>query len=275
MTDYTMWNYLLPYLLDLPAKYNILLHSQRGHGRSSLPSPTYPEERETTIPLLAQDIANLLDALSIPTPVHSVIGVSQGGATALAFAGLYSTETKTKSIIACDTGPRTAPGNKEAWEERIQLVYGNVSPRNEQYAQVIGMRKLGEVTVPRWFPPGSTCYEESQDWEKKAKWLENMIANTKAEGFVQGARALGEYDLLEADADLFKSAVPKVLLVAGSMDGLGKVGKGLEGLREKWVAAAQPGVDIRYAEIEGSGHLPMVDRPREFAHLIGEWLAGV
>ena len=270
-----MWNYLVPYLLDLPVKYNILVHSQRGHGLSSLPSPTYPEERQTTIPLLAQDIANLLDALSIPTPVHSVIGVSQGGATALAFAALYGTEIKTKSVISCDTGPRTAPGNKEAWEERIQLVYGNISPLNDAYAQEIGMRQLGKVTIPRWFPPESTCYQEPQDWEKKTGWLEEMISDTKAEGFVQGARALGDYDLLGADANLFKSTVPKVLLVAGSMDGLGKVGKGLAGLREKWVAAAQPGVEVRYAEIEGSGHLPMVDHPSQFALLIGEWLAAV
>jgi pimeloyl-ACP methyl ester carboxylesterase len=84
-TDWRMWSIVIPRLLD--QGYSMVLHSQRGHGESTLPPATEGQERLTTIPLQAEDIAHVLEELEIGTPVCSVIGVSQGGATTLAFAG--------------------------------------------------------------------------------------------------------------------------------------------------------------------------------------------
>jgi pimeloyl-ACP methyl ester carboxylesterase len=283
-----MWSYVVPFLLDLgssPSKrvtYNILLHSQRGHGLSTLPLPTDSEKRLTTIPLLATDILHLLEALGIPTPVHSVIGVSQGGATTLAFAALYG--DKTRSVVVCDTAPTTAPGNKEAWEERTRVVCGTSTEDwdkrqgnidIEAYAQKVGMRKLAKMTIPRWFPEGSACHPGSGlDSDGRTLWMEEMIVNTDVKGFFHGAKALGSYDVMDIESPLygkvkrlFETRVEKVLLVAGSLDGGGKVGQRLKDLRESWIVEkAAPSVE--YVEIGGSGHLPMIESPEAFCDVV-------
>lgn len=89
-------NYVIPYFLQ--NQFNILTHSQRAIHPSS----------------------------SFATPVHAIIGVSQGAAATLAFtpsSSLPSPLPTTKSITACDTSLRTAPGNQHEWEERASLAY--------------------------------------------------------------------------------------------------------------------------------------------------------
>ncbi|KAF4618171.1 hypothetical protein D9613_011651 [Agrocybe pediades] len=167
LTDLSMWNYIAPHF----SSNYILLHSQRGHGQSTLPE--HSSQRPVTIPLLATDIANLLEAHSIPTPVHAVIGVSQGASSSA-----------------------TPPGNKEAWEERIRLV------------QEDGMRKLANVTVPRWFPPDSICNptHNSAVGQKRADWVGKIIQNTDIAGFSAGLRALSDYDLIGEDVNILRSS---------------------------------------------------------------------
>ena len=270
------------------ATYNILVHSQRGHGLSTLPPPTESQEMLTTIPLLATDIKYLLEALDIPTPVHSVIGVSQGGATTLAFTALY--EDMTRSIVACDTAPITPPGNQKAWESRTTLVCGSSSDGwyegndnmdIEGYAEKVGMRKLAQITIPRWFPEGSACHPGSGlDSDGRMLWVEEMIIKTNVKGFFHGAKALGSYDVLAIQSHdgkvkrLFDSRVEKVLLVAGSLDGDGKVAKGMKAFREDWNVCrkeqAQPSVE--FVEIANSGHLPMIDSPEAFCEVVTSFL---
>ncbi|KAF8960696.1 Alpha/Beta hydrolase protein [Flammula alnicola] len=301
LTDWTMWSYTIPYFLDLPSSettsYNILLHSQRGHGLSTLPLPTDHQDRLTTIPLLASDIANLLDALSIPTPVRSVIGVSQGGAVVLAFAAMYA--DKTRSVVACDTAPRTPVGNKEAWEDRIRLVHGASDSTTastadtDEYAKRVGMANLAKATVPRWFPPGSQCSTGVAEGEKQARWVEEMVERTDVAGFVHGAKALGDYDVFHLSTDigvpaqerggLFNSSIERVLLLAGSLDGGGKVAKGLQDLCTNWNDHLKRGGNtdksttdaptrVQFVEIDSAGHLPMIDSPVTFGKYLTQWV---
>lgn len=292
-----MWNHVVPYFLDLPSykgtSFNILLHSQRGHGLSSLPETGNTTERLATIPLLAEDLDSLLDALSIPTPVYAVVGVSQGGAVALAFAAAHG--TKAKSIVVCDTAPCTPHGNKEAWEERIHLVYGQDlgsaqathSVTSDDYAKSVGMAKLAEVTVPRWFPAGADASAGVQGERGKFSWITNMITRTDVMGFVHGARALGDYNVLapaSSGQTLFDSYEGRVLLIAGSLDGGGKVASGLKNLGEQWnehrknnqdvqrnVENASPAA-VEFMEVGNAGHLPMIDSPAELCDLLTRWI---
>ena len=272
--------------------YNILLHSQRGHGLSTLPPRTESQERLTTIPLLATDINHLLEALDIPIPVHSVIGVSQGGATTLAFGNLYG--DKTRSIVACGTAPSTAAGNKEAWEERTTLVCGSCSydwherPGNidiEAYGREVGMRKLAKISIPRWFPEGSSCHPGSDldSEDGRILWLEEMIAKTDVKGFFHGAKALGSYNVLEIQSPvqsgkvtrLFDSRMEKVLLVAGKLDGRGRVGKGLREFKERWkntIREERGKRSVEFVEMADTGHLPMIESAKAFCEVIGPFL---
>ncbi|EDR09968.1 uncharacterized protein LACBIDRAFT_189781 [Laccaria bicolor S238N-H82] len=289
LTDKEMWNLVLPFFLDGGTGYNILLHSQRGHGLSELPSQ---HERRTTIPLLAADIHHLIstiiggraqseDGQSHSPEVH-IIGVSQGGAAALAYYALYGSSAtegvKVKSIVACDTAPRTPPGNEVAWENRISIAL-------DMYARKVGMPKLAKVTLRRWFPAGSGG---SPFLEAREAWLGDMVSRTPVAGFVAGARALGSYDIalppppsplppspLHAEAPVKESEsdVTRVLLLAGSLDGAGKVGKELKAFAEHWADKARQEV-VEYAEVEMAGHLPMVDMPERFCKVLGAWLVG-
>ncbi|KAK2459973.1 hypothetical protein APHAL10511_007979 [Amanita phalloides] len=299
LTDLTMWNYVIPYFLQ--NHFNVLVHSQRGHGQSGLP-PASPSTRRTTIPALAYDIAHLINALEIRSTIHAIIGVSQGGAAALAFSALPaffpftslpSPLPKTKSIIACDTSARTPAGNKTAWEERASLVYGtkisfddyppsSSTMLDDEFATHLGMSRLASITVPRWFPAGSPLSASPPPTSnpERAAWVSSLIKCTPPSGFVAGAQALAGYDLLsEADPEkgILGSAfntpeAPKILLMAGALDGAGKVGQGLRAMAERW-ANIRGGV--QYAEIEQSGHLPMIDQPEKWWSVVGKFLQEV
>ncbi|KAF8632660.1 hypothetical protein AX17_004793 [Amanita inopinata Kibby_2008] len=355
LTDLTMWSYVIPYLLpDAPSPssptssspvsleaqpYNILIHSQRGHGQSTLPALS-PSARQATIPHLAYDIAHLIHALSIQTPIHALIGVSQGGATSLAFSSLSSFFPSSslpsplptaKAIVACDTSPRTPGGNKAAWEERASLAYRTrftfdtyaslasststtanpTAGLDDEYATKLGLSRLASVTIPRWFPTGSSLSSSTPSsptsasspssptmlHPERAAWVSSLITDTPPRGFVAGAQALAEYDLLSTPTAPSSpdsgveggilhpsnnttggdATLPKVLLLAGSLDGAGKVGQGLRNLAEKWagVRGERGEGGVRYVEVESSGHLPMIDEPEKWWSVVGSFLQQV
>ncbi|TRM67854.1 Alpha/Beta hydrolase protein [Schizophyllum amplum] len=275
LTDLSMWDRLVPFLLApqepaAPRGYNILLHDARGHGKSSTsPAPL-------SIPQLARDLADVLDALQIPL-LHAVVGVSQGGAVALSFAAQFP--NRTKAVVACDTGPRTPAGNREAWDARIALAQETEAERGEG----AGMAALADVTIPRWFPAGSPCFPGSASGHPpgsrsaRGAWVAGMVHGTSIPGFALGASALQDYDLFPASSEnagkgLLESRLP-VLLVAGSLDGGGKVGAGLQKLRDQWnEARGAEGVQVEFAEIEGAGHLPMIDETEKFWAMLEGYL---
>ncbi|KAI5893079.1 alpha/beta-hydrolase [Schizophyllum commune H4-8] len=275
LTDHTMWDRLVPFLLApqepaAPRGYNVLLHDARGHGQSSTtPGPL-------TIPQLARDLADVLAALNIPL-VRAVVGVSQGGAAALSFAAQFP--HRTKAVVACDTGPRTPAGNRAAWDERIALVRTSEAEQGDG----AGMAALADVTIPRWFPSGSPCFPGDASGHPpgeraaRGKWVADMIKSTSVPGFALGASALQDYDLYPPSADnggqaLLESRLP-VLLVAGSLDGGGKVGAGMLKLADEWnEARGGEAVQVEYAEIEGAGHLPMIDQTEKFWEVLDKYL---
>jgi pimeloyl-ACP methyl ester carboxylesterase len=237
LTNIYMWKYLLPYILE---HFNVILHDQRGHGQSSTPPSPF------TIPLLARDMAAILDYLNI-AKVRAVIGVSQGGAATLSFGNQFP--DRTELIISCDTGPRTPAGNKEAWQSRIEL------------ATKSGMSALADVTAGRWFPAGISKAQRMVD-------VKEMIANTSMDGFALGAGALQDYDLIKEG---LLDSKTKTLLIAGSKDGDGKVAQGMTNLAAQWT---EKGGFVRMEVIQDSGHLPMIDNSEAFWLAIEPFLQG-
>lgn len=183
----------------------------------------------------------------------------------------------TKSIVSCDTGPRTPAGNKEAWQSRIEL------------AKEKGMGELANVTTARWFPEGSKCYPGTVDAglnlatagarPGRIETVLGMVNDTSVDGFALGAGALMEYDLIDpssigrGEKGLLESQV-KTLLVAGSLDGGGKVAQGMQGLLGKWKERTSA-ADVSFELIEGAGHLPMVDETEKFWEVLGRFLRSV
>ncbi|GAA6025840.1 hypothetical protein JCM11491_006613 [Sporobolomyces phaffii] len=241
MTNQTMWDGVLP---RLSKKYNLLTFDQRGHGKSSVPP------NPCTLKVLANDIATILSKLAIPTPVHAVIGVSQGGATALAFA--HDHPTLFARLVACDTQATSPAANAKAWDERIALA------RSER-----SMHALADATVPRWFPSGPAS--EFTVGGRREFFIHDMVTSTPVEGFAAGAAALQGYDVLPGLSDAL--AGKKVLLVAGEKDGA--LPGVLKALKD---TLAQDGVDATFEQVPGCGHLPMVDGARLWLDAVEKFL---
>lgn len=236
LTNLHMWDLALP---SLRSKYNVILYDQRGHGLSSVP------KEGSNMHQLADDAASILDALGI-SKLHSIIGVSQGGATALSFAIRHS--DRTARVIACDTQPSSPEANVKAWDDRIQL------------AKDSGMKGLANVTVPRWFGNGSIATDSLKEE------LNLQVSNTKLEGFIVGARALQNYDLFKDGLiESLQTKGFKSLLIAGEMDG--KLPEGLENLKDQVGSE-----DCEFSRIQKAGHLPMCDNPREWERVVMDWL---
>jgi pimeloyl-ACP methyl ester carboxylesterase len=73
-----MWAPVIP---SLSKYYQVITPDTRGHGRTDNPSGSF------SFPLLAEDIAQFIDALSLQNPL--VVGYSGGGQTALHMAMMY------------------------------------------------------------------------------------------------------------------------------------------------------------------------------------------
>lgn len=195
---------------------------------------------------LADDAAAIVSHLSIPTPVHAVIGVSQGGATALATAVRHP--SLSSRVVACDTQANSPEANLGAWNERIEI------------AKSKGMAGLADVTLPRWFGQGSDLVSGRNE-----RFVRDMIESTPVEGFELGARALQHFDL---SADLPAALKDKkTLLLAGERDA-----KLPERFKELAATLEKQGVDVRCEIVPGSGHLPMVDQPEAFVKAVDGFL---
>jgi pimeloyl-ACP methyl ester carboxylesterase len=231
MTNLTMWDAILP---SFTPHFNVITYDQRGHGKSSTPPSG------CTLDELADDIAAIQAGLGVEK-LHAVVGVSQGGATALNFAIRH--HDKVDKVVACDTQAVSPEANIKAWDERIDM------------AQKQGMSALANVTVPRWFGPGSAASDSV-----RSKTVQ-LVASTSTEGFEKAARSLQGYDLVSKG---LKNVLEgsKTLLVAGSADG--KLPEALQGL------AKETGVD--FVAIDSAGHLPMCDQPKAFTDKVLPWL---
>lgn len=180
-----------------------------------------------------------------------MIGVSQGGATSLAFAQNHpSLFTK---LIACDTQATSPAANAKAWDDRIALARkdGNLNA-------------LADATVPRWFPQGATSAFNKGG--RQESFIYDQVRGTSVEGFAAGAAALQGYDIYPGLADKLKEK--KVLLVAGERDGA--LPGVLKTLSEN---LAKDGVDAKFEQITGAGHLPMVDAAEEWLDVVEKFLA--
>ncbi|KAM0793531.1 hypothetical protein ACM66B_000969 [Microbotryomycetes sp. NB124-2] len=239
MTNQKMWDSVLP---RLSKSYNLLTFDQRGHGKSSVPKD------KCSLQVLASDIATILNKLSIPTPIRAVIGVSQGGATALAFAQGHS--PLFERLIACDTQATGPQANIKAWDDRIAM------------AREKGMAALADVTVPRWFPAGS----EFNPGGRREAFVHDMVSSTNVEGFAKSAAALQGYDVAPGLADRLQGK--KVLLIAGERDGA--LPGVLKGVSED---LAKGGVDVKFEVIPGAGHLPMLDGAQAWLDVVEPFLA--
>lgn len=247
LVDYTIWDSFVSHFLALKPHYRILRYNTRG--RTTLPASSHSP---ITLSTLTTDILTLLDALRARTA--SLIGVSLGGATALSTALTHP--TRIPRFIACDTNAFAPPSNAGAWNERVALAEreGHASAAGEP---LVG-EELAEVTTRRWFVPESYADPELAP---RLAHVKHLVQTNSLDGFRRGVRALHQYDVRAGMAGY----TGKGAFLVGAGDGvLPKT------MRENMADKLGQGVHLEV--VQGAGHLPMVERPREVAEFVARFL---
>lgn len=184
---------------------------------------------------LVADAGRLLDHIAAKDV--AVIGLSIGGFIAQGLAA--ERFDLVRAMVLSNTASKI--GTTEMWDERIAAVRAN------------GIEALADGTMERWF---SRNFRETQ--AEKVALYRNMMTRQPLEGYAGCAAAIGESDLYESTARL---KLP-TLGIAGSEDG--STPPDLVRETTNLVAGS------KFHLIRGSGHLPCVDNPDEYAQtLIG------
>jgi pimeloyl-ACP methyl ester carboxylesterase len=131
------------------------------------------------------------------------------------------------------------------------------------------MERLAIVTAQRWFPADSPYHPVNTDINadiNRDNSVLKMIATTALPGFERSARALQTYNLL--DDGLLQSKA-QTLLIAGEKDGGGVISKALQQLTANWT---KEGGNVRFAEVKGAGHLPMIGTTEQWVIIVSKFL---
>ena len=227
-------------------EYRVLRYNTRGRSKDC-------GSQAVNLDVLTSDVVSLLDALRV-SKAALLMGVSLGGATTLNTA--LKCPHRVSAFISCDTNAKAPPSNPKAWGERIEVAEKEAA--QSQSAESVVGEQLAEMTVRRWFLKESY---DGGDLEAKIGKVKKMVHDNSLGGFKQGVQALYQYDMKEE----MKTATVKAAFLVGNGDGV------LPNTMKEM--SAEYGQGAEYVVIDGAGHLPMVERPKEVAGFVTKFLS--
>ncbi len=192
-------------------------------------------EETKTIADYAQDVLGLMDALNIKKAV--VIGLSIGGIIGQ-YLAVHHAERLEKLVLS-NTAPKI--GNDEGWNTRIDKV------------KTEGLASITEGVMKVWFSDNF-----HQNRANELVGYTNMLKSSPIDGYLTACAAIRDNDL--------RGGIPKIqtptLCFAGDEDG------STPPELVKSMADAIP--NAQYILINGAGHIPCVEKPKEVAqHILG------
>ena len=213
----------------LSAHYRCLRYDTRGHGRSKV------ADHPVGIGDLADDLAGLFDALSIPK-AH-IVGLSLGGMTGQAFALRYPDRTQSLTLMA--TAAYLPP--VEGWEQRATIVCRD------------GMAAIADAVISRWFTPPF-----AQDFPEKVAAVRKRFLEMDPRGYAVCCRVIRDMDLRQ---DIGLITAP-TLVIAGADDPATPVAM-MEDIRERIA-------DSELVVLPRAAHLLAIEQAeRANRHLLG------
>jgi 3-oxoadipate enol-lactonase len=183
----------------LSPHYRCLRYDTRGHGRSGV------ADRPAGIGDLADDLAGLLDALSMPK-AH-IAGLSLGGMMGQAFALRYPDRTRSLTLMA--TAAYLPPA--EGWEQRATTVCRD------------GMAAIVDAVISRWFTPPF-----AQNFPERLAPVRKRFLEMDPRGYAVCCRVIRDMDLRQ---DIGSITAP-TLVIAGVDDPATPVAM-MEDIRER------------------------------------------
>ncbi len=169
----------------LAAKFRILRHDTRGHGKSQTTPGPY------TIEMLGRDVVAILDALKFPR-VH-FCGLSMGGLIGQWFA--INQPDRLLSVTICDTAARI--GAAEMWNPRIAKV------------EAEGLAAIVDAVSSRWLTEPF-----AQKFPQTVQSVRAMFLGNSAEGYAACCGAIRDADFSNASS----SEGPPMLVITGAQD---------------------------------------------------------
>jgi pimeloyl-ACP methyl ester carboxylesterase len=271
---------------DLSGSYRMVAIDQRGHGSSELPAWGYgarrgrlrgaasdaSSPRVTGPPLaeaartaaagvgapavsrLARDLARVLEAMDLRETL--LVGHSMGGMVVLQLAqdhpGLVAERVSSMALVSTLAGPfKHIPG----WTRTARLMVP-ASARALLLADRVGVRALPPSDLRFWMtrlgfgadaPPAQVRFVESLHLSVSPRTLAGLLPS------------LAVFDL---SASLGSIDTP-ALLVVGTRDRL------TPPRQARRLADSLPHAQL--VELARCGHMPMIERPHEFSHLLEEF----
>ena len=224
------WEFQVP---EFSKSYRVIAFDLRGHGQSDKPAGPYH------LPMLAADLAGLLQALRIPS-AH-LVGISLGGGVAFQFALDYPAMVKTLTIV--NSGPSLG-GTPEQARQEIERRVGIV--------QQLGMRAMGEALSPNLFPkPEHAALRETF----VARWAEN-----DPRAYIEATRSMLGWNVV----DQLGAIVCPTLILAADQD-------------YSPVAAKEAYVKMtphaRLVVIPDAHHATPIEQPEKFNAALTDFLA--
>lgn len=233
--DRSMW---LDVATRLSTEYSVILPDLRGHGESPL-----GDEKVISVDAMADDVAELIDALKIETPVI-IGGISMGGYVSLSLA--IRRPELLKGLILVDS--RAGGDSAEAAERR------------ERLAQIVESEDSSESVVAAMLP-SLFCEQTHKDRPETVARIRDVMAKTNPKSIAATLRGLASRP--DRTAALPNVAIP-TLAVVGGADVLTPPADSL------LLAKTIP--NCRYAKLEHAGHLSPLENPDDFYRVLHDFL---
>lgn len=235
--DHTMWRPQIDFFAALG--WRVIAPDQRGYGQSR-----HNPAEDTTMALLAQDAAALLDHLGVARAV--VMGLSMGGYVSFAFYSQFP--AKVRALILANT--KAEPDAPLARENRYKL---------REAVRSQGSAAARDVMLPMMFSP-----ELHQAGGAMLDELEAVMLRTQPTAIISTLPGLAERP--DSVPHLAGIEVP-VLVIHGEKDQLMPVANA------RLMAQAAP--QARFVGVPDAGHMANIENSEFFNRAVAEFLAEV
>jgi 3-oxoadipate enol-lactonase len=234
--DHTMWKGQFAALSD---RCRIIAPDLRGFGGSGV------SECVVNMELMADDLAALLDALSIDEPIV-LCGLSMGGYIAFEFWRKYA--SRLCALILCDT---------RASADRPEVAASRLATADRVLRE--GTQPLVESMLPKIFSPQTFAAQP-----RKVEEMERIMMHTDPRGIAAASRGMAQRR--DYSAELVNIQCPTLVLV-GAEDALSPPAE------MQPMAAAIPNAE--YKIIPNAGHMSPLEQPDAVNAVIESFLASL